>query len=54
LTQEEAASRAGVHPTTIGKIETGDRGMSLPTFAKLSYVYDEFFVEDVLRYYADA
>jgi DNA-binding XRE family transcriptional regulator len=53
LTQEDAAAEAGVHPTTIGKIETGDRGMSLQTFARLSFVYDDKFAEDVLDYYAN-
>ena len=52
MTQEQAAVIAGVHPTTIGKIETGDRGMSLTTFAKLSFTYDEQFVDEVLDHYA--
>lgn len=28
--------RAGLHPTTIGKIEAGERGMSLASFAKIA------------------
>ncbi len=36
-TQTQLADLAGVHPTTIGKIENADRGMSLVTFAKIVY-----------------
>jgi DNA-binding XRE family transcriptional regulator len=35
MTQTQLAEAAGVHYTTIGKIETGERGMSLSTFCKI-------------------
>ena len=39
MTQRQLADAAGLHPTTIGKIETGERGMSLATFCKLAQVF---------------
>lgn len=48
LSQEMLAERAGVHPTTIGKIETADRGMSLATFCRLYKVFaDPLFADQV-------
>ncbi len=38
MTQKALADEAGLHPTTIGKIESGERGMSLHTFSRLSQV----------------
>lgn len=52
LTQDQVAEQSGLHPTTVGKIETGDRGMSMTTFAKLTGVYDYGFLEEVIAYYA--
>ncbi len=40
-TQEELGTRTGLHPTTIGKIESGQRGMSLLTFCKLSQAFSD-------------
>ena len=40
-TQEELGKRAGLHPTTIGKIESGQRGMSLATFCKLAQSFSD-------------
>jgi DNA-binding XRE family transcriptional regulator len=37
--QSSLAHRAGVHATTINKIESGHRGMSLATFLKIDDVY---------------
>jgi DNA-binding XRE family transcriptional regulator len=48
LTQQELADRVKIHYTTIGKIETGDRGMSLTTFAKLASVLGSVFVDQVI------
>jgi DNA-binding XRE family transcriptional regulator len=39
LTQRELARQAGVHPTTVGKIENAERGMSLVTFSKIGLVF---------------
>lgn len=39
LTQRQLADLAGIHDTTIGKIETAQRGMSLATFAKLNRAF---------------
>jgi DNA-binding XRE family transcriptional regulator len=54
-TQEELAELAGLHPTTIGKIETGDRGMSLHTFCRLAQAFandgDEDFAWRVVEYF---
>jgi|SRR5215213_9910892 len=52
LTQDQVADATGLHPTTIGKIETGDRGMSMTTFAKLCGSYDIEFIDEVITYYA--
>jgi DNA-binding XRE family transcriptional regulator len=40
-TQQELGERAGLHATTIGKIESGQRGMSLPTFCKLAQIFSD-------------
>lgn len=48
LTQQALASSTGIHYTTIGKIETGDRGMSLTTFAKLSFALGNTFAQDIV------
>lgn len=37
--QAALAARAGVHATTINKIESGQRGMSLATFLRIDDVY---------------
>ena len=54
--QEEWAKRAGVHPTTIGKIESAQRGMSLATFCKLTQALhdaDEWeWTQDTIAYLA--
>jgi DNA-binding XRE family transcriptional regulator len=50
MTQEALADLAGVHPTTIGKIETGDRGMSLKTFCLLYPHLSDDFLWDVVGY----
>lgn len=39
LSQNSLAEQAGLHETTIGKIELAKRGMSLVTFAKLAAVF---------------
>lgn len=36
MSQEQLAQESGVHRSTIGRIEQGDRGMSLETFAKIN------------------
>lgn len=51
-TQAELGREAGVHPTTISKIEDGERGMSMLTLAKLSPWLPDDFTRDVLKYYA--
>jgi DNA-binding XRE family transcriptional regulator len=48
MTQKQLAALTGLHPTTIGKIENGERGMSLETFAKLAYNLEESFAWDVI------
>jgi DNA-binding XRE family transcriptional regulator len=52
LTQEEFAKRANVHYTTIGKIETGDRGMTAETLAKILWASGMGFQAWALRYLA--
>jgi DNA-binding XRE family transcriptional regulator len=52
LTQQEFAKRAGVHYTTIGKIETGDRGMTAETLAKILWASSAGFQNWALRYLA--
>lgn len=52
LTQQEFAARCGVHYTTIGKIETGDRGMTAETLAKILWASDAGFQNWALRYLA--
>jgi DNA-binding XRE family transcriptional regulator len=50
-TQKELAERAGIHPTTIGKIESGERGMSLHTFSRIAqefYVIGDDFIWQVI------
>jgi DNA-binding XRE family transcriptional regulator len=53
LTQRELARLAGVHPTTVGKVENAERGMSLVTFSKISQVFVDhdctYFVYDVIE-----
>ena len=49
MSQRELAKNAGLHPTTIGKIETGERGMSLETFCKLANWLEEEFVWDIVE-----
>lgn len=51
-TQDSVSAFTTLHATTIGKIETGDRGMSMTTFAKLAKFYDEQFIDEVIDYYA--
>jgi DNA-binding XRE family transcriptional regulator len=53
LTQKQLANFAGIHPTTVGKIEGGERGMSLETFAKLAYHLDEDFAWRIIDTIAD-
>lgn len=53
LTQADLASHAGIHYTTVGKIETGDRGMSLQTFCKLGRWLGPSFVGAVVDYVSD-
>lgn len=36
VTQRSMGDRVGLHATTIGKIEAGERGMSLTSFAKIA------------------
>jgi DNA-binding XRE family transcriptional regulator len=48
LTQQQLASSTGIHYTTIGKIETGDRGMSLTTFCKLAFFLGSDFYEPII------
>lgn len=54
-TKREIAEMAGLHPTTIGKIESGDRGMSLETFLRLHSVLDhpDDFLQAVYDHYAN-
>jgi DNA-binding XRE family transcriptional regulator len=49
----ELARESGLHHTTIGKIESGQRGMSVQTLAKLSQVLPPEFVGQVLRQIAE-
>lgn len=55
LSQRSLAERTGLHPTTIGKIETGERGMSLRVFAKLAWAMPEeendAFLCNVIEYF---
>lgn len=53
LTQADLASNAGIHYTTVGKIETGDRGMSLQTFCKIGRWLGPSFVASVVDYVSD-
>jgi DNA-binding XRE family transcriptional regulator len=39
LSLAELGKQVELHPTTLGKIERGERGMSLSTFAKLCRVF---------------
>lgn len=48
MTQRALADASNVHYSTIQKLETGDRGMGMETFAKLASVLGDEFVEDVL------
>ncbi len=48
MTQHQLADRAGMHYTTIGKVETGDRGMSLSTFSRLAVHLPSDFSRDVI------
>lgn len=48
LSQAVLAGRAGLHPTTVGKIEAGFRGMSLFSFSRLSGVLGMDFARDVI------
>lgn len=41
---------AGIHPTTISKIESGQRGMSLRTFGKLADILGIDFVNEVVQF----
>jgi DNA-binding XRE family transcriptional regulator len=41
MSQRQLAEQAGLHPTTIGKIETGERGMSLRVFCRLAWALPE-------------
>jgi DNA-binding XRE family transcriptional regulator len=53
ITQAKLSEWTGLHPTTIGKIETGDRGMSFETFCRLITVFGSDFAWEVaesLRY----
>lgn len=51
VTQARLGERSGLHPTTIGKIETGDRGMSFDTFCRLIAVFGEGFAWDIVKTY---
>lgn len=51
--QSELARLSGVHPTTINKIEDGERGMSIQTLARLASHISEMAVRDILHYYAE-
>ncbi len=51
LSFAELGRRSGLHPTTIEKIETGDRGMSMKTLSRLGPELGDSFVEDVLGVY---
>lgn len=42
------AHMAGLHPTTIGKIEAGQRGMSLYTFSRLSRILGMQYAGEVI------
>jgi DNA-binding XRE family transcriptional regulator len=53
-TQSDLAEKAGVHYTTIGKIETGDRGMSLHTFCKVSRWLGSGFTGAVVAYLSES
>ena len=52
-TQRKLGDCAGLHSTTVQKIETGLRGMSLISFAKLERCLDDEFLDDILRYYRE-
>lgn len=45
----ELAELSGLHPTTVGKLESGQRGMGLKTFAKLSGALGLVFQDNVLE-----
>jgi hypothetical protein len=60
ITSQSPHSRIGsadsskeVHPTTVGKVENAERGMSLVTFSKISQVFVDhdctYFVYDVIE-----
>lgn len=50
-TQASLARRTGIHPTTISKIEKGQRGMSLETFLKLADSLGIDFLDEMVVYY---
>lgn len=50
-TQESLGQAAGLHPTTIGKIESGQRGMSFTTFCRLAYTLrNQVFHESIFHH----
>jgi transcriptional regulator with XRE-family HTH domain len=51
FSQSELSRMSGVHPTTISKIEDGERGISLVTLAKLAPNLPDGFSFQVLDYY---
>lgn len=53
MTQRKLGECAGLHPTTVQKIETGLRGMSMVSFSKLERCLDDEFLDDILRYYRE-
>lgn len=48
MSQAVLAKLSGLHPTTVGKIEAGLRGMSLFSFSRLSGVLGMDFARDVI------
>lgn len=48
LSQANLAGLSGLHPTTIGKIEAGLRGMSLETFSRLSGPLGMEFAREII------
>lgn len=49
----DLAEKSGLHPTTIGKLEAGNRGLGFKTFCKLAALMDPAFADRVILYVAD-
>jgi transcriptional regulator with XRE-family HTH domain len=55
LTKQDLADRTGMHRSFLSRLISGERGMSIETFAKLEGVFaHDSFAFDILRAYRDA